>query len=69
MTDLHTLHDAGVVIPPRTVAHHYADELPEPYEWEPYDFHWKHVVQFVIGVALVYVLTIAFIVIGSARVQ
>ena len=34
--------------------------------WEPYTFHWTHVIKFVVGVVLTYGLIVALIVIGTA---
>ena len=67
MTDLHTLHDAGVIIRPReSLAHSLSDEVHKPYEWEPYTFRWSHVIKFVTGMVLVYGLIVALIVMGTA---
>ena len=48
------------------LAHHYADELPEPYEWEPYTFHWTHVLKFAVGIVLTYGLIVALAILGAA---
>jgi hypothetical protein len=50
----------------RRLAHSYRDELPEPFQWEPYTFHWTHVVKFVVGVILTYGLFVALLIIGTA---
>jgi hypothetical protein len=34
--DEYVLRDAGVLIPPRTLAHSLSDEAYEPYHFEPY---------------------------------
>jgi hypothetical protein len=46
--------------------HSLADEITPPYEWEPYTFHWTHAIKFVVGMAMVYGLIVALIVIGTA---
>ena len=67
MTDLHTLHDAGVIIKPReSLAHSLSDEVHQPYEWQPYRFHWTDAIKFVVGMVLVYGLFVALVVIGTA---
>jgi hypothetical protein len=49
-----------------SLAHSYRDELPEPYEWEPYTFHWTDVVKFVIAMPIVYLFFLSLIVLGEA---
>lgn len=67
MSDLHTLHDAGVIIPPRTsLAHSLSDEAYKRPTYDWYRPRFVDVVKFVVGMALVYGLIVALIVIGTA---
>lgn len=50
----------------RVLGHSYADEIEPRYVFEPYVFHWTHVIKFVVGMLLVYGLFMALIIIGTA---
>jgi hypothetical protein len=48
------------------LAHSYRDELPEPYEWEPYEFRWSHIVGFLVGIGLIYGAFVSLVILGTA---
>ena len=48
------------------LAHSYADELPEKYEWEPYRFSIADVAKFLVGMTLLYGFVISLVILGAA---
>ena len=49
-----------------SLAHSLYDELPEPYEWEPYTFHWTDAIKFIVGTSLIYATFVSLVILGTA---